>query len=321
MKAASTVEFGLISPLELIETSRPEPGARDVLVKVVATSVNPKDWKLNQPFSSLIPSLGPWAKPVIMGDDLAGVVVAKGQEVKGIGIGDAVYGMDMRLRTAACAEFARIDARCVALKPKTLNFAEAAATPLAGLTALQGLRIAQVGPGTKVLIIGASGGVGTFAVQIAKAMGAMVTGVCSTANVALVKKLGADEVIDYRQEAFTDRQDDFDVVFDVTSYQSLASCWGLLKDGGVFVSTGGNATAIIGAMRDRILCQQKKSKSVWVSPNRQDLEQLAAYIDQGLVRPVIDSQYAFEKVNDAYVRSKSGRSVGKVVVLVSDREA
>ena len=316
MKAATTDGFGFNSPIKMVDTAKPEIAGHDVLVEVYASSVNPKDWKLNQTISSLIPTIGFLKKPLLIGDDLAGVIVEKGSQVQDFQVGDAVYGMDMHFRTAACAEFARIDARCIAKKPDSISFTEAAACPLVGLTALQGLRIGKVGAGSKVLIIGASGGVGTFAVQIAKALGARVTGVCSAKNAELVRSLGADQIIDYTREDVSKRQADFDTVFDVTSYQSLASCSTLLKEGGIFVSTGGNAKAIVGSVRDRLLYKRKKSKNVWVHPNTPDLEILAHYIEQGQVRPIIDSQYRLENIDQAYQRSKSGHCVGKVVLQV-----
>ena len=316
MKAASTNQFGLNAPITLTEAKKPDIGSKDLLVEVYASSVNPKDWKLNQRFSSLIPTLGFMDKPIVIGDDLAGIVVAKGAEVKAFQLGDDVYGMDMRLRTAACAEFARIDSGCVARKPENLSFEEAAACPLVGLTALQGLRLGKVGKDSKLMIIGASGGVGTFAVQLAKAMGARVTGVCSAKNEALVRELGAEHVIDYRKVDITRLKEDFDVVFDVTSYQSLASCTKLLKPTGIFISTGGNASAIITSIRDRLLYKKQQYRNVWVKPNKPDLERLGKYIEQGLLKPVIDSRFSLKDINKAYLRSKSGHCVGKIIVQV-----
>ncbi len=316
MKAATTEGFLFHSKLTTTETDTPSLAEHDVLVEVHASSVNPKDWKLNQVFSSLIPNTRFFKKPLLIGDDLAGIVVEKGSAVHNFEIGDAVFGMDMHPRTAACAEFARIDAHCIARKPNNLSFSEAAACPLAGLTALQGLRLGQVKTGSKVLIIGASGGVGTFAVQLAKAMGAQVTGVCSGKNIALVRKLGADQVIDYQQEDITQRQDNFDLVFDVTSHQSLASCTHLLRSGGIFVSTGGNAHAIVSTLRDRMLHRRQHAQGVWVSPNTADLNALANFIEQGTVVPVIDSQFPLHQVNTAYQRNRTGHCVGKVVIAV-----
>jgi len=316
MKAATTQGFGKRSRLVIVDKPQPDIGPDDVLVEVHASSVNPKDWKLNQSISSLIPSLGWLPRPFIIGDDLAGVVVAKGDNVKNLAIGDAVYGMDMNYRTAACAEFARISAGRIAKKPLSLSFKQAAASPLAGLTALQGLQIGKAGKGTRVLIIGASGGVGTFAVQIAKAMGACVTGVCSGRNAALVSDIGADEVIDYTQENFKQRQDEFDLVFDVTSFHSYASCSGLMKADGIFVSTGGNAKAVASSLRDRWLRKQKQSRNVWVNSNTKDLEKLAEYLDQGQVKPVIDSEFGLEEIDLAYQRSRSGHAVGKIVIAI-----
>lgn len=316
MKAAITKDFGFRSPLILAQSDKPEIAPNDVLVEVYTSSVNPKDWKLNQPFSSLLKTFGLVKKPLLIGDDLAGVVVEVGADVKGFRVGDEVYGMDMCLRTATCAEYARIDSSCIALKPKTLDFMKAGVVPLAGLTALQGLRIGEVKQGDKVLIIGASGGVGSFAVQIAKILGAHVSAVCSAKNADFVRSVGADVVIDYQQETLTDKKADFDFIFDVTSSYSLAALKDLIKVGGCHLTTGGNALALISYYRDKFLFKEKHAKAVWVSPNTKDLELLASYIDENKLIPVIDSQYDFEQINEAFLRNRSGRCVGKVAISI-----
>ena len=221
MKAIVTTGWGLNAKLTLTETDAPQqPGPDDVLVQVHAASVNPKDWKLNYHLVVAATPVGIKRLPPIFGDDLAGVVIAKGRNVRHFEIGDAVYGMDMRLRTASLAEQAIISQHRVAKIPRGLSFNEAASLPLAALTALQGLRKGGARAGKSVLIIGASGGVGTLAVQIAKQMKLHVTGVCSTRNLDFVRELGADALIDYTQGDYRKTAGEFDIVFDVTSYET-----------------------------------------------------------------------------------------------------
>jgi NADPH:quinone reductase-like Zn-dependent oxidoreductase/pimeloyl-ACP methyl ester carboxylesterase len=316
MKAATTQGFGPTAKLVIRNTKKPSIGPDDVLVEVCSSSVNPKDWKLNKNLSSVIPPLPFYSKPFLIGDDLAGVVVKRGEKVKNFEVGDEVYGMDMRLRTAACPEFAKIDQKCIAHKPSNLSFSEAASAPLAALTALQALQIGRVKEGSKVLVIGASGGVGTFAVQIAKAMGAKVTGVCSGRNTALVTKIGADAVFDYTREDYIGGTNDFDMVFDATSYESLSSCSSLMNNQGIFVSTGGNGKAIFESYWAQIVRSKQNAKNVWVNPNTLDLEILKAYFEQGLIKPIIDSEFPFEELDQAYARSRTGRAVGKIVINI-----
>lgn len=315
MRAATTKGYGSNSTLVVGQAKKPVPGKYDVLVKVHASSVNPKDWKLNQNITSVVPDIGP-LRPCIMGDDLSGEVVEVGAKVEGFAVGDEVYGMDMRLRTTACAEFAIINSKRIAHKPKNISHAEAAGVPLAAQTALQGFRLAKLKPGQRVLIIGASGGVGTFAVQIAKALGAHVTGVCSGRNIKLVKSLGADDIIDYTKEKYIEGENDFDVVFDVTSYESPKSCESLLKEDGVFVSTMGGPKALLDVQLDRFKFRKQTAKMVVVESYTRDLEQLKEMIESGQVKVIVDCEYPLSDINDAYVYSRSGRAKGKIIIKI-----
>ena len=316
MKAATTKGIFADTSLVVRNTQRPKVGANDVLVEVHASSVNPKDWKLNTTISALTPKLGGLAKANIIGDDLAGVVVDKGAQVSGFAIGDEVYGMDMRLRTAACAEYAVIAQNSIAHKPKNMSFAEAASVPLAALTALQAFYLGGVEQGSKVLVIGASGGVGTFAVQIGKAMGAHITGVCSGKNSELVAGLGAEKVIDYTRCDFLQETNDYDLVFDVTAYESLSSCSSLMAEQGVFISTAGHGKALFNTYRPNFSQGAKTAKAIWVRSRTEDLDTLKTFIEGGLVKAVIDSAFTLDNIQQAYVQSKTGRSRGKVVILV-----
>ncbi|MDX1803677.1 MAG: NAD(P)-dependent alcohol dehydrogenase [Alcanivorax sp.] len=313
MKAVTTTGWGTRARLTLIE--RPAPARladNDVLVQVHAASVNPKDWKLNYHAAMLATPLLVNRLPPIFGDDLAGVIVAKGSKVQDFEIGDAVYGMDMRPRTASLAEQARISQKRIAKKPAALSFAEAASMPLAAQTALQGLRKGGGKPGSKVLIIGASGGVGTFAVQIAKALDMHVTGVCSGRNTELVRSLGADATIDYTKGDYRQTLSDFDLVFDVTSYETPLTCALLMGKHGHFISTGGQGVSMIGTPFYRLL--GKKADTVVVESWRRDLETLNGMVENGQLKPVIDSIYTLADSDAAYQRNRSGHCRGKVVI-------
>lgn len=312
MKAITTTGWSLRPRLVLENRPTPRPGRDDVHVQVHASSVNPKDWKLNLTGSVLATPLLRRSLPPLFGDDIAGVVISVGDNVKDFVVGDKVYGMDMRLRTASLAEDAVIDQNCIARMPDNMTYPEAAAMPLAALTALQGLKLGNTKVGSSVLLIGASGGVGTYAVQIAKVLGARVTAVCSGRNAELVKKLGADETIDYTLGEFRQTAGAFDVVFDIASYDTPRSCAKLMGDTGIFISTFGHAPGLISTA----LPINKRIKSVTVKSRRSDLEILKSWVESGQLRSIIDSQFPLEDSQGAYDRSRSGRARGKIVINV-----
>ncbi|KAF0805889.1 alcohol dehydrogenase [Alcanivorax xiamenensis] len=317
MKAVMISGWGRNPRLVVREMPEPgEPGPDDVLVRVQAASVNPKDWKLNYHLALLATPALSRRLPPLFGDDLAGTVIATGSHVSDFEVGDAVYGMDMNLRTASLAERTRISQFRIAKKPVSLSFREAAAMPLAALTALQGMRKGGIKAGSKVLIIGASGGVGTFAVQIAKALGAQVAGVCSGKNTELVRNLGADEVIDYTLGDYRHGNGAFDLVFDVAANESPRGCADLTAPGGWFISTGGHARSMLGTPIHRML--GRNAANIMVAPRRRDLETLSALVDDGKLRPVIDSEFDLADIEQAYQRSRTGRCRGKVVVGVAE---
>lgn len=230
----------------------------------------------------------------------------------GLELGDRVFGMDMRPRTASLAEMAKIDARRIARMPRTASFAEAAAVPLAGQTALQALRLGGAKHGSRVLLIGASGGVGTFAVQIAKAMGCHVTAVCSTKNVDFVRSLGADAVIDYTAGDYRKTAGRFDLIFDVTSYESPATCEALLEPHGRFITSAGSVGALLRTLRHG----PKRAGAVKVESYREDLETLARWIDEGKVKVVLDGTFPLADSQAAYERSRTGRARGKIAIEI-----
>lgn len=313
MKTIAAKGLGPTLHLTVVERSKPSPSDHDVLVKVYSASVNPKDWKLNRSYAHLVTPLGNKILPPIFGDDLAGEVVAIGKKVNNFAIGDRVFGMDMRLRTASLAEYAVINTRRLAHLPNVIEYHDAAGVPLAGQTALQGLRQGGATTGSSVLIIGASGGVGTYAVQIAKIMGCHVTGVCSARNTELVEELGADDTLDYTAGDYRSSAGPFDLVFDVTSYETPGSCRKLVKPGGHFISTMGHARGTVATF----FANRKKASIVVVESYTEDLNTLADWMKTGKLRTVIDSQFPLEDAEQAYARSRTGRARGKVIITVA----
>jgi NADPH:quinone reductase-like Zn-dependent oxidoreductase len=255
----------------------------------------------------------------VPGFDLAGEVVAVGQAVTKFRVGDTVFGSG----SGTCAEYAAADEGTIALKPTTLTFEEAAAIPTSGLAALHGLRdAAKVRPGQRVLINGASGGVGTFAVQIAKSLGAHVTGVCGTNNVELVRSIGADEVVDYTKDDFTQGRR-CDVVFDNIENRSLGDVRRALTPTGTLVLNSGTGASGLRMMR-RLLWPIVLSRFVrhtlrrFISnPNAADLEVLKTMVETGVLRPVIESTYPLSETRTALQHIESGHARGKVVIAVA----
>lgn len=309
----------VIMPAEL---EIPTPGPGDVVIRVHAASLAAGDRFLLRgvPYLARFSVGFPKPKPnYVVGLDCAGVVEALGEDVSGFSVGDAVYG-ECR---GACAQFARASAERIALKPESLSFEQAAAVPTSGCTALQGLRDqAKLRSGHKVLINGSTGGVGTFAVQIAHALGAHVTAVCSTGNIELVKSLGADEVIDYTKEDFTVGGPRYDAIFDNVASHPTRVARRALVPGGIHVPSSGHGGMgwIIRAALEGLFVREQGSPFLAVA-KRDDLEALARMIDEGLVSPVVEATYPFEQTVDALTRVDAGHTRGKLVIAVSGEAA
>jgi alcohol dehydrogenase len=318
MKAVTNSGFGQSSRIYIAEYPKPKLKSHCLLIETYASAVNPVDWKFIARLNQMIPRLGP-IRPFILGNDVAGVVVDKGSAVTGFEVGDSVYGMSVYPTTGTLAEYVLLDYRQAALKPANLSYGEAAGVPLAALTALQALQAAEAGPESKVLILGASGGVGTFATQIAKALGAEVTGLCGKTNLELVRSLGADRVIDYTQPGYSIPSNYFDVVFDAVSLYSLSKCSSHLKNNGTYVVSLGNARSTFDLFRDKLSHGNRRAEFVIVNANTRDLNTLKTYIEAGKVKPIIDSEYSFDEVEQAYRRSKTGRVRGKIVIHVKPK--
>jgi len=319
MKAIVQRAFGRPGDvLELQEVDRPSIGPDEVLVRVHAAGVNVGDLLVMRGRPVIVRFMGSGLfrpKYAIPGQDVAGQVVAVGERVADLRPGDAVFG---ELRGGAYAEYARAPANLVVPKPAGLTFEQAAALPIAALAALKALRdVAHVREGHKVLIIGASGGVGTFAVQLAKSMGAEVTGVCSTRNVELVRSLGADHVVDYTKEDVTRGDQRYDVILDNVASHSLGALRRILTRRGTLMPNGaaGGVRRLVHALALSPFVGQKLRPFV-STPNQQDLLALKDLVEAGTITPVIDRTYPLIATAEALRYVAKGHARGKVVITV-----
>lgn len=310
MKAVVIHRYGSPEVLQYEDVEQPKIKPSELLVKVHASSVNPIDWKIRQGMLRVITGN---KFPKTLGFDVAGEVIEVGSGVTRFKPQDQIYGT-VGFPGGAYAELAAVPEKSVALKPANMTYEEAAAVPGGALTALQALRNqGKIQPGQSVLINGASGGVGSFAVQIAKALGAEVTAVCSTKNVELVKSLGASRVIDYTQQDYTQDTAQYDIVFDAVGKQSFSQSKGVLKPNGVYVTTIPTADNVVQSLITALL-PGKKAKFVFESPNSQDLVYLKELIEAGKIRVVIDRTYPLQELAAAHAYSETGRAVGKIVI-------
>ena len=316
MKAIVYTRYGSTDVLKLEEIPKPTPGDNEVLVKVYAASANAADWHMmrGKPFLIRL-MVGGLLKPKnkILGADIAGRVETVGRNVKQFQPGDEVFGDISECGWGAFAEYVCASEDAVILKPDNLTFEEAAAVPIAAISALQGLRDKrQIKPGDKVLINGASGGVGTFAIQIAKSFGAEVTGVCSTKKLQLVRSIGADQVIDYTQEDFTQNGQLYDLIFDAAAYRSISDYKRSLSPKGMYLLVGGSMTRIIQV----VLNKSKKIDNLVVKSNKKDLVFMKGLLESGQVAPVVDRIYPLNRVAEALRYLEERHVQGKVVIKV-----
>jgi NADPH:quinone reductase-like Zn-dependent oxidoreductase len=325
IRALVYCEYGTPDVLTIAQIEKPVPQDTQVLVRVRAASVNPVDWHMMRGTPYVMRLGSGLRKPSVTrtGVDFAGVVEAVGRQVSRFKVGDEVFGG----RTGSLAEYIVVSAdRAIVHKPASVGFDQAAAVGVAGLTALQGIRDrGQVRKGQRVLINGASGGVGTFAVQIAKQLGAEVTGVCSTRNVELVRSLGADHVIDYTRDDFTSRTGAYDVLLDNVGNRPISACRRVLTSTGRYVLVGGG-----GPDDHRIIGPLGRVASLYLTTpfvpqemgmfiaelNRRDLEWFAQEMATGAIRAVIDRRYPFAQAAAAMRYLEAGRARGKVIVMM-----
>jgi NADPH:quinone reductase-like Zn-dependent oxidoreductase len=322
MRAIVHQRYGSADLLELREVDKPTVEVDQVLVRVHAASVNPADWHVmtGTPYLGRVQMGVRRPRSEVLGTDFAGTVEAVGENVTEFKAGDEVFGA----RTGAFADYLPVgQERAVALKPHNLTFEEAAAVPIAGFTALQGLRDkGRIRAGHEVLINGASGGVGTFAVQIAKSFGATVTGVCSTRNVDIVRSLGADEVVDYTRDDITRIGRRFDLIFDIAGNHSLRACRRMLKPTGTYVLVGapkGRWVRPVPRLLNAValsLVGRRRMVGFLAKANKNDLLALKELLEAGKLRPVIDRRYTLSEIPEALRYVGEGHSQGKNVVTV-----
>ena len=316
MKAMVRDSFGGPDVLELREVERPRVAAGEVLVRVHASSVSIGDWfwltgtpLVMRPVSGILRPRDP-----ILGRDVAGVVEAVGADVTSLAVGDEVYG---EISGGAHAEYVAASEDALTRKPANLTFEQAAACPLAGVTALQGLRDSgRIAAGQHVLINGASGAVGTFAVQIAKAFGAEVTAVCSGRNAELVRSIGADDVIDYTTTDFTEGRERYDLIFDLAGSQPIGRCRRVLSPNGVYVASTSRLTVLLRASLTSMVAGGQVAVFA-AKESKADLDALRDLIEQGAVTPVIDQRYQLGQVPEAYRSQGAGHARGRKVVSIT----
>ena len=330
MRAAFIQRYGGNEVVEVGERPRPTPGPTDLLVQVMAASVNPidlitRDGKLRQ--------LLPYTLPLVLGNDLSGVVLEVGSRVTNFKPGDQIYARLETLRIGAFAEFAVVGESAAAHKPTNLTHAQAASIPLVGLTAYQALlEIGGLKVGQKVLVQAGSGGVGTFAIQLARHFGAEVATTVSERNIALVQSLGADVIVNYRTERFEDRLHEYDIVLDTQAGETLERGFRVLKRGGLIVTIAGLPSPAVArkngmnpilvlalgflGWRWPALARRYgvRFEYLFMRPDSAQLERITALLESGAIKPVIDKVFTLEQAKEALAYSESGRAVGKIVI-------
>jgi NADPH:quinone reductase-like Zn-dependent oxidoreductase len=325
MRAVVHTEYGGPEVLRLTDIPTPTPAPNEVLVKVHAAALNPVDWHLMRgvpfPVRLMVGGLTRPKHPRGVAGDFAGTIAAIGSGVTGLATDDAVFGYSER--AGALAQYLAVPADKLALKPQRLTFEQAAAVPLAAMTALQLLRTAKLQSGHRALIVGAAGGIGTFAVQLARATGAHVTGVQSTTVCELVRSLGADRVIDYTKEDFTTGDTRYDVVFDNVCNRPLRDVLRVMAPTGTLIPNGGGTPdkgvsllALLRTFATRGFVSQTIQFGL-TKPNRADLQSLAEMIQAGTITPVIDRCYPLAAAADAFHKLESGHAHGKIVISIS----
>jgi len=329
MKAAYT-SYGPPDVIEVDDLDKPVPRDNEVLIKVRAASVNPLDWKTMTGGPYIVRLLLGLRKPKIkqLGVDVAGQVEAVGRNVTQFKPGDAVFGTcrGAFAEYACTCESARVMKSAIVMKQENVTFEQAASAPVAGLTALQGLRDkGRIQPGQKVLINGAAGGVGTFAVQIARSFGADVTGVCSTRNVDLVRSIGADRVIDYTQEDFTTRSEPYDLLLDCIGNRSLSACRRILNPTGRLVLVGApkdiSIAALVASLTAVLVLSPflRKKMTFFIAKGKpEDLTILGELMTSGKIKAVIDRRYRLSEAAEAFRYLEEGHARGKVIITCED---
>jgi NADPH:quinone reductase-like Zn-dependent oxidoreductase len=322
MKAIVYTKYGSPEVLQLKEEEKPVPKDNEVLIKIHAASINHMEWGFvrGEPFIVRLWSGLFKPKNKILGADIAGRIEAVGENVKEFQPGDEVFGDISGCGHGGYAQYAAVPENLLVLKPAEISFEEAAAVPVAAITALQGIRKGDIQPRQKVLINGASGGVGTFAVQIAKSFGTEVTAVCSTTKLNMVKSIGADFCIDYTKEDFTQNRQCYDLIIAANGYHSISDYKRALTPKGALIVTGGSMAQVFQSMFLGPLISLIGSKKIMnmgvAKSNKEDLTFLKELLEAGKVRPVLDRCYILSEVPDALRYFGEGHARGKVVIAV-----
>ncbi|RBP87617.1 alcohol dehydrogenase [Cytobacillus firmus] len=331
MRAMVVDRYGKV-PMRLAEMPTPEIGDYEVLAEIHAASINPVDFKIRDGKVKLLVN---YKMPLILGNDFSGVVAKVGAKVTRFKVGDEIYARPRKSKIGTFAEYIAIHEDDIALKPKNLSFEEAAAIPLVGLTSYQALTdILQLQKGQKILIQAGAGGVGTFAIQLAKLMGATVATTASVAGVNLVKSLGADEIINYKTEKFEEILKNYDAVFDTIGGEILEKSFEVIKRGGKIVSVSGlpNArfgkeygsgffkTLLFSAASHKLTALEKKHNVqytfLFMKPSGEQLRIIANFIETGKIKPIIDRVFPFEDAQKAMEYAESGRAKGKIILKI-----
>jgi alcohol dehydrogenase len=331
MKAMVIDRYGNV-PMRLAEMPTPEIGEYEVLAEIHAASINPVDFKIRD---GKVKLLVKYKMPLILGNDFSGVVTKVGAKVTRFKVGDEIYARPRKSKIGTFAEFIAVHEDDIALKPKNLSFEEAASIPLVGLTSYQALTdILQLQKGQKILIQAGAGGVGTFAIQLAKLMGATVATTASEAGANLVKSLGADEIINYKTEKFEEILKNYDAVFDTLGGEILEKSFEVIKSGGKIVSVSGlpNArfgkeygsgffkTLLFSAVSHKLTKLEKKHNVqytfLFMKPSGEQLRIIANFIETGKIKPIIDRVFPFEDAQKAMEYAETGRAKGKIIVKV-----
>jgi NADPH:quinone reductase-like Zn-dependent oxidoreductase len=319
MKAAVYRRYGPPDVIQIEDVETPVPKDDEVLIRVRAASVNPLDWHFMRGTPHIVRMAAGLRKPRYtgLGTDVAGQVEAAGKNVTRFKAGDEVFGTCR----GAFAQYARAFETVLVKKPDNVTFEQAASAPVAAFSALQGLRDSgKIQPGQKALINGAAGGVGTFAVQIAKWLGANATGVCSTRNLEMVRSIGADRVVDYTQEDFTKGSERFDVILDCVGNRSLAECVSVLVPKGIHVPVGGSGDQLFASLIKKLALSLFVSQKLVVfflaKPNAEDLAIISGLMSAGTITPVIDKRYKLAEAAEAIRYLEQGHARGKVVVTM-----
>ncbi|MEK4579510.1 MULTISPECIES: zinc-binding dehydrogenase [Bacillus] len=331
MRAMVIDKYGKV-PMRMTEMPTPEINQYEVLAEIHAASINPIDFKIRD---GKVKLLLKYKMPLILGNDFSGVIVKVGTKVTQFKVGDEIYARPRKDKIGTFAEYIAIHEDDIALKPKNLTFEEAASIPLVGLTSYQALHdIMQLQKGQKILIHAGSGGVGTFAIQLAKIMGATVATTASEAGENLVKSIGADEIINYKKEKFEDILKNYDAVFDTLGGTTLEKSFDIIKSEGNIVSVSGmpNArfgkefgsgffkTLLFSLASKKLTALEKKHNAqysfLFMKPSGDQLRIIAKYIESGQIKPIIDRIFHFEDTQKAMEYSESGRAKGKIIVKI-----